>query len=169
SEGLAQLRLPRGSLPGIEGSIADVLAETVSLFALHLFVNSAGVRYLPMLSDREFVLLETHAEGDDTPSGLLRALGLERRRAVARDEIELALLRCGGDVVARMELAPRAFRIVCVPPDVYMGVGPSRGWGTQEEWTHFDGYQVREKGRLLALVGGNARFGGIADLCGISS
>jgi hypothetical protein len=101
--------------------------------------------------------------------GLLRALGLERRRAVARDEIELALLRRGGDVVARMGLDPRAFRIVCVPPDVYMGVGPSRGWGRREEWTHFDGYQVREKGRLLALVGGNARFGGIADLCGISS
>jgi len=67
-----------------------------------------------------------------------------------------------------MGLDPRAFRIVCVPPDVYMGVGPSRGWGTREEWTHFDGYQVREKERLLALVGGNARFGGIADLCGIS-
>jgi hypothetical protein len=141
-----------------------MLAETVSLFALHLFINSAGIRYLPMLSEREFVLLETHAEGDDAPSGLLRALGLERRRAVARDELELALLRRGGDVVGRMGLDPRAFRIVCIPPDVYMGVGPSRGWGTREEWTHFDGYQVREKGRLLPLVGGNARFGGLADL-----
>jgi hypothetical protein len=29
--------------------------------------------------------------------------------------------------------------------------------------------QVRAKGRLLAPVGGNARYGGIADLCGISS
>ena len=169
-EGVAQLRASLDSLPAIEDSTADVLAETVSLFALHLFINSAGMRYLPMLSEREFVLLETHAEGDDAPSGLLRALGLERRRAVARDEIEL------GSATARRRRRgtawgsiPRAFRIVCVPPDVYMGVGPSRGWGTREEWTHFDGYQVREKGRLLAMVGGNARYGGIADLCGISS
>jgi hypothetical protein len=167
-EGVAQLRASIDSLPAIEDSNADVAAETLSLFALHLFINSAGIRYLPMLSEREFVLLETQAEGDDAPSDLLRALGLERRRAVARDEIELALLRRGGDVVARMGLDPRAFRIVCVPPDVYMGVGPSRGWGARQEWTHFDGYQVRENGHLLALVGGNARYGGIADLCGIS-
>src|SRR5262249_58220058 len=140
SEGLAQLRLPRGSLPGIEGSIAGVRAETVSLFALHLFVNSAGIRYLPMLSEHEFVLLETHAEGDDAPSGLLRALGLERRRAVARDEIELALLRRGGDVVGRVGLDPHAFRIVCVPPHGYMCVVPCRGWGPREERTHFDSY-----------------------------
>ena len=167
-EGVAQLRASIDSLPAIEDSNADVLAETVSLFALHVFINSAGIRYLPMLSEREFVLLEAHAEGDDGPSGLLRALGLERRRAVARDEIELALLRRGGNVVESMGLDPRAARIVCVPPDVYMGVGPSRGWGAREEWTHFDGYLVREKGRLLAMVGGNARYGGIADLCGIS-
>jgi hypothetical protein len=95
-------------------------------------------------------------------------VGLERRRAVARDEIELALIRRGADVVASMGLDPRAFRIVCVPPDVYMRVGPGRGWGARPEWTHFDGYQVRQNGRLLALVGGNARYGGIADLCGIS-
>jgi hypothetical protein len=167
-EGVAQLRASIDSLPAIEDSNADVLAETVSLFALHVFINSAGIRYLPMLSEREFVLLETHAEGDDGPSGLLRALGLERRRAVARDEIEVALLRRGGNVVESIGLDPRAARIVCVPPDVYMGVGPSRRWGAREEWTHFDGYQVREKGRLLAMVGGNARYGGIADLCGIS-
>jgi hypothetical protein len=167
-EGVAPLRASFDALPAVEGSTADVLAETVSLFALHLFVNSAGIRYLPMLSEREFVLLETHAEGEEAPSGLLHALGLQRRRAVARDEIELALERRGGDVVASIGLDPRAYRIVCVPPDVYMRVGPSRGWGTREEWTHFDGYQVRARGRLLALVGGNARFGGIADLCGIS-
>jgi hypothetical protein len=59
------------------------------------------------------------------------------------------------------------FRLVCVPPDVYMRVGPTRGWGTRPDWTHFDGYQVQQNGRLLALGGGNARYGGTADLCGI--
>jgi hypothetical protein len=166
-DGVAELRASFAALPAVED--ATVMAETVSLFALHLFVNSAGIRYLPMLSEREFVLLETHAEGDDTPSGLVRALGLERRRAVARDEIELALARRGGGVVLSMGLDPRAFRVVCVPPDVYMRVGSSRGWGARQEWTHFDGYQVRKNGHLLALVGGNARYGGIADLCGISA
>src|SRR5262249_12959403 len=68
-EGVAQLRASIDTLPAIEDSNADVLAETVSLFALHVFINSAGIRYLPMLSEREVVLLETHAEGDDAPSG----------------------------------------------------------------------------------------------------
>ena len=43
------------------------------------------------------MLLETHAEGDDASSGLLRALGLERRRAVARDEVSALV---AGSVVA---------------------------------------------------------------------
>jgi len=145
------------------------MADTVSLFALHLFVNSAGIRYLPMLLEREFVLLEAHAEDDDAPSELVRALGLERRRGLSRDEIELALIRKGGGAVLSMGLDPRAFRLVCVPPDIYMRVGPGRGWGARQEWTHFDGYQVQQNGRLLALVGGNARYGGIADLCGIGA
>jgi len=168
-DGVAEVRTSLRALPAVEHESAEVLAETVSLFALHLFANSAGIRYLPMLSPSEFVLLETHAEGDDTPSGLVRALGLERRRTVAREDIELALVRHGSGIASGMGLDPRAFRIVCVPPDVYMRVGPGRGWGAREEWTHFDGYQVRQNGRLLALVGGNARYGGISDLCGISS
>ena len=166
-DGVAELRTTFRALPGVENVTAEVMADTVSLFALHLFVNSAGIRYLPMLLEREFVLLETHSEDDDAPSNLVRALGLERRRAIARDDIELALIRKGGGVVLSMGLDPRAFRLVCVPPDVYMRVGPSRGWGARPEWTHFDGYQVQQNGRLLALVGGNARYGGVADLCGI--
>jgi hypothetical protein len=168
-DGVAELRASFDALPAVDTATAEVWAETVSLFALHLFVNSAGIRYLPLLADRECVLLETHAEGDDAPSGLCRELGLDRRRALARDEIEAALLARGADVLGAMRLDPQAYRIVCVPADVYMRVAPGRGWGTREEWTHFDGYQVRKQGHLLALVGGNARYGGIADLCGISA
>jgi hypothetical protein len=167
-DGVAELRHSFDALPALDHATADVWAETVSLFALHLFVNSAGFRYLPLMADREWVLLEAHAEGDDAPSGLCRELGLDRRRALSRDEIEAALLARGADVLAAMKLDPDAYRVVCVPCEVYMRVGRSRGWGAREEWTHFDGYQVRKQGRLLALVGGNARYGGLADLCGIS-
>ena len=167
-DGVAELRHSFEALPAVDTAIAEVWAETISLFALHLFVNSAGIRYLPLLADREYVLVETHAEGDDTPSGLCRELGFDRRRALARDEIEAALLARGADVLGAMQLDPLSYRIVCVPADVYMRVAPDRGWGAREEWTHFDGYQVRKQGRLLALVGGNARYGGVADLCGIS-
>src|SRR5262249_50012971 len=119
------------------------------------------IRYLPMLSEHEFVLLETHAEGDDAPSGLLRALGLERRRAVARDEIELALLRRGGDAVGSMGLDPRAFRIVCVPPDVYMGVGPSRGWGARGGGVDaLRGFAGGGGGALLGVGGRHRALGG---------
>ena len=34
-------------------------------------------------------------------------------------------------------------------------------------WTHFDGYLIMADGRLRALAGGDARFGGLYDLLGI--
>jgi hypothetical protein len=149
--------------------VAALFAETISLFALHLYVNSAGVRYVPVLAPREVLLVESHPEGEEPVTPLLRELGLERRRAVSRDEIEAALRKNGARVLSEhLGFDPRAFRIVCVPPDVYMRIGRERGWGKREEWTHFDGYQVLSGGRLRALVGGNARFGGLADLVSIS-
>jgi hypothetical protein len=51
--------------------------------------------------------------------------------------------------------------------DIFIRLGRDRGWGNRQEWTHFDGYQIGAGGRLRALVGGNARFGGRADLCSI--
>ena len=49
-----------------------------------------------------------------------------------------------------------------------MRLGRERGWGSREEWTHFDGYQLLGGGGLRALVGGNARYGGLVDLCSIN-
>jgi hypothetical protein len=68
----------------------------------------------------------------------------------------------------RLGFDPREFRLVCIPPDLYLRVGRERDWGQRPEWTHFDGYRVLESGRLLTLVGGNSRYGGLVDLCGIS-
>jgi len=153
----------------IAPEVAAVFAETVSLFALHLFVNSAGVRYVPLPAAREALLVEAHAEGDEPVTPLLRELGLERRRGLSRDDIEDRLQKSGARVVAEhLGLDPLAFRIVCVPPDLFMRIGRGRGWGQRPEWTHFDGYQVMKGGRLRALVGGNAQFGGLFDFCSIS-
>ena len=41
--------------------------------------------------------------------------------------------------------------------------------GQREQWTHFDGYQVMQGGRLRALVGGDVRFEGLLDLVSISA
>lgn len=153
----------------IPPDVAAVYAETISLFALHLYVNSAGVRYVPLAVPREALLVETHPEGDETVTPLLRELGLDRRRALSRDEIEERLQKNGTRIVAEhLGLDPLAFRIVCVPPDVFIRVGRARTWGQRPEWTHFDGYQVMKGGRLRALVGGNSKFGGLADLCSIA-
>jgi hypothetical protein len=149
--------------------IAAIFAETISLFALHQFVNSAGVRYVPLPTPREAVLVEAHADGDEAVTPLLRELGFDRRRGLSRDDIESGLRKHGARVVAELlGLDPLAFRIVCIPPDVFVRVGRDRGWGQRPEWTHFDGYQVAKGGRLRALVGGNAKFGGLFDLCSIS-
>ena len=91
------------------------------------------------------------------------------RRGLARADIERALLLHGPELLEkRLGLDPREFRLVCIPPDLYLRVGRERGWGKRPEWTHFDGYRVLQGGRLLALVGGNGRYGGLVDLCGIS-
>jgi hypothetical protein len=69
-------------------------------------------------------------------------------------------------VVAGLGLDPRAFRLLCIPPDVHVRVGQKRGWGTQPQWTHFDGYMFQNR-RWLALAGGDLRFGGVYDAVGL--
>ena len=149
--------------------VAHIFAETISLFALHVFVNSAGLRYVPPPPVREALLVENHADGEQSITPLLRELGIERRQGLARDDIEARLQKHGARIVReQLGLDPLAFRIVCIPLDIFMRVGRDRGWGRRPEWTHFDGYQVMKGGTLRALVGGNSRYGGIADLCSIS-
>lgn len=137
-------------------------------FALHPFVNSLGVRYLPPL-EPEWVLVEDFPE-DAIPesSPLLEALGFERRRALSRVVIERGLRERGGVVLEKLGLDPRQHLVTCVPADVYANVGGRRGWGQQEFWTTFDGYQVLRDGKLRALVGGDVRFGGVYDVCSIA-
>ena len=167
-DGVVRLTLAAGEVD-VPRDVAALFAETLSLFALHLYVNSAGIRYVPVPTSREPLLVETHAEGDEPRTPLLHELGLPQRRGLARSAIEAALHKEGARVLAEhLGLDPRAFRLVCIPPDVYVRLGRDRGWGAREEWTHFDGYQVTSGGRLRALVGGNARFGGLADLCSLS-
>jgi hypothetical protein len=135
---------------------------------LHPFVASGGTRYLPWFG-AEATLVETFPEGGAEPvTGLLRALGLTRRRGLSRLRIEDALLARGPGSCEELGLDPREYRVVCIPFDVYARIAPERGWGRQELWTHFDGYQVTRELRLQALVGGDARFGGPADLCGVA-
>lgn len=167
-DGVVRLTLAAGEFD-VPRDVGALFAETLSLFALHLYVNSAGIRYVPVPTSREPLLVETHAEGDEPRTPLLHELGLPQRRGLARSAIEAALHKEGARVLAEhLGLDPRAFRLVCIPPDVYVRLGRDRGWGGREEWTHFDGYQVMSGGRLRALVGGNARFGGLADLCSLS-
>ena len=167
-EGVARVTVAAEGI-SVPRDVAAIFAETISLFALHQYVNSAGLRYVPVPAPREVLLIETHPDGDEAATPLLRELGLEQRRGLSRDAIEAALWKHGARVVAEhLGLDPLAFRVVCVPPDTFMRIGRERDWGKREEWTHFDGYQVVSGGRLRAVVGGHARFGGLFDLCSIS-
>lgn len=169
SDGVTQLRaVAREHISSRE--LAETAAETISLFATQVFVNSAGLRYVPLPIDKETCLIEGFPEGEEPVTELLKALGLPKRRGLTRSDIEKALLLHGSSVVQeRLGLDPREFRVVCVPPDIYLRVGRERGWGQRPEWTHFDGYRVLRSGQLLALVGGSSRYGGLVDLCGISA
>jgi hypothetical protein len=167
-EGVARVTLAAEEM-SVPREVAALFAETISHLALHLYVNSAGLRLFPLPAPRETLLIETHPEGEEPKTLLLRELGFDKRRALSRDQLEAALWKHGPRILAEhLKLDPGTFRLVCVPSDVYVRVGRDRGWGKREEWTHFDGYQVMKGGRLRALVGGNARFAGLYDLASIS-
>ena len=155
-----------GFPPDVSGPVKVLVGQ----FLRNPFVNSGGARYLPLFS-AETVLIEDFPEDQEPPaqSELLAALGLSRRRALARLEIDDALLQYGATVVEdRLLLDPTEFRLVCIPQDLYMRVGRDRGWGQQQQWTHFDGYQVLKNGRLRALAGGDVRHGGLSDLISLA-
>ena len=148
--------------------VSPALKKSLDALMLHPFVTSGGTRYLPWFG-AEALLLEAFPEDEpDASSGVLEALSLPRRRGLPRDAIEEALLRRGPEVCEQAGLDPEEYRLVCVPFDVYLRAAPERGWGQRELWTHFDGYQVTRELQLHALVGGDVRFGGPGDLCGVA-
>jgi hypothetical protein len=164
---MKQLSLPSGSPEG--------LRDTVEVFMIHPLANSGGARHLPALV-AEDVLVEDFPDlrdGEQPPSSpLLTTLELPRRRGLTREAIERALFTHGTRVLEKdLGLDPRVFRLVCIPSDVHFRLGEAEGWGRQPCWTHFDGYLIRTvegRPRLQALVGGDARYGGLYDLLGVS-
>lgn len=162
----ADMPLPSGSPEG--------LRDAVAMFAIHPLVTSGGARYLPSLV-AEDVLVEDFPDPADgeTPaaSELVKSLGLPGRRGLPRIAIEQALLTHGVRILEKeLGLDPRIFRLVCIPPDVYVRVGEAEGWGRQPFWTHFDGYLIRTvmgQVRLQALAGGDVRYGGLYELLAV--
>jgi hypothetical protein len=157
-----QVPLPTGT--------PDAFRQRLEMLMIHPLVNSGGARHLPTLV-AEDVLVEDFPDPGErdqpAPSALLAALGLASRRGLARTAIEQALLDRGARVLETdLGLDPRAFRLVCIPPDVHLRLGDAEGWGRQPLWTHLDGYLVMADGRLRALAGGDVRFGGLYDLLG---
>jgi hypothetical protein len=154
---------------GFPSELSGPLKDLVGQFLLNPFINSGGARYIPPFCT-ETVLVEDFPETQEVPATgeLLSALGLGRRRALARRDIEVALLEHGAAVLQeRLLLDPNEFRLVCIPLDLYIGLGRDRGWGQQQQWTHFDGFQVFKSGQVRALVGGDVRYGGLSDLVSI--
>jgi len=146
--------------------------EAIEFFLLNPFITSGGTRYQGCLV-QEDLLIEDFPDPEPKEkmprAGLLSALGLESRWGLTRIEIETALLRHGPRILEEeLSLDPEAFRLVAIPPDVYIYLAPGRGWGQKQMWTHFDGYRVREDGRKQALAGGDQRFGGAHDVVGFS-
>ena len=90
SQALAEVNLP-------EQILTEDVKVLVGQFVQQIFVNSGGARYLPPLS-AERTLIEDFAEDEaaaDAPSKLLAALGLPKRSALPRTEIEAALVAFG--------------------------------------------------------------------------
>lgn len=164
-EGGGTVRLSVSLPPNLPAALRDQL----EMYLDRPFVNSGGGRYLPPLGDEDLLV----EDFDEPPPGsppvnqpLLELLGLDRRAGLSRIHIERALLENGNRVVEKAGLDPRSFRLVCIPPDVYVRVGAKRGWGTQPQWTHMDGFMLQNR-KWLALAGGDTRFGGVYDLVGL--
>lgn len=165
-------RLGNAPVTGAEPSDLRPLMESLEYIVTSPLITSGGVRYRPALVEEEVLVEDFPENGSDPPEPeLLSSLGIPKRKAVSRMEVETALLRFGLPFLRdRLGLDPREFRLVCIPADIYARLGVSLQWGRQEGlWTHFDGYHVLRGGVLRALVGGDARFGGVFDLCSIGS
>jgi len=148
----------------------DGAREAIDFYLLNPFITSGGTRYRICLVAEDF-LLEDFPEPEtitDEPSKLLDRLKLNTRWGLSRTEIEDALLEHGHEVIEELQLDPEAFRLTVIPADLYTHLGPQRGWGQREMWTHFDGYRVLEGGKLQALAGGDKRFGGSHDVVSFS-
>ena len=147
--------------------VSPVLREVLDFLLAHPFVSSGGTRYLPWFG-AETVLVEDFPEtAPDTPTRLLEQLGLSGRRGLPRLVIEDAIRSHTIDVCKALGLDPLEFVVACIPFDAYTRLSPRYEWGRQQLWTHFDGYQLTRELRLLALVGGDVRFGGAEELCAI--
>ena len=161
---VARLTFPSGT--------ADGEKEAIEFFLLNPFITSSGTRYQGCFVIED-LLIEDFPEPEPKEklprTGLLTALRLESRWGLTRIEIESAILQHGPRILEEeLSLDPEAFRLVAVPPDVYIYLAPGRGWGQKQMWTHFDGYRVREDGKQQALAGGDQRFGGAHDVVGFS-
>jgi hypothetical protein len=138
--------------------------EAIEFFLLNPFITSGGTRYQGCFVTED-LLIEDFQEPEPKEklprTGLLTALGVESRWGLTRVEIENAILQHGARILEEeLALDPEAFQLVAIPPDIYIYLAPGRGWGQKQMWTHFDGYRVREDGKLQALAGGDQRFGG---------
>ena len=162
-EQLSRLTYPSGTTDGRR--------EAIDFFLLNPFINSCGTRYRVCLV-AEDLLLEDFPEPDprqEVPSNLLSMLKLSSRWGLSRLEIEKALLENGFEILNQLHLDVEKFRLVSIPADLYTHLGPQRGWGQKEMWTHYDGYRVLEGGKLQALAGGDKRFGGTHDVVSFST
>jgi hypothetical protein len=165
-----------GNLPGARVSAMlpkdtpDAQRERIVMFITRPVLSSGGARFVPPLVDED-VLVESFDEGpaggELGKNGLAERLGLKRRWSMDRMSIEEILQEKGPEVVKSLGLDPWKFRLVCVPPDIFGAVGARRGWGKQEIWTHLDGYLATRERKLLALAGGDVRYGGVQDLVGV--
>ncbi|HSF22788.1 MAG TPA: hypothetical protein VLE20_01075, partial [Blastocatellia bacterium] len=159
-EQVAGLNYPSG--------IGDNVKDAMEFFLLNPFITSGGTRYQVCLVIEDLLIedfTEPEPKGEMPRTRLLSALGLESRWGLTRIDIENALLQHGPRILEEeLSLDPEAFRLVAIPPDIYTHLAPERGWGQKQMWTHFDGYCVREDGKLQALAGGDQRFGGTHDV-----
>ena len=150
----------------------DAQRDRIAMFITRPVLSSGGARFLPPLVDED-LLIETFDEGPASSelgkNGLAEALGLRRRWGLDRMTLERTLQSKGPEVVKSLGLDPWRFRLVCVPPDIYGGVSQRRGWSKHEIWTHLDGYLATRDRKLLALAGGDVRYGGFQDLVGIGT
>jgi hypothetical protein len=153
----------------LPADLPEALRDHLGMYLDRPFVNSGGARYLPPLGDEDLLVedFDEPAPGSQPVNQpLLDMLGLDRRTGLSRSRIDRALLASGTRVVEAAGLDPRLFRLVCIPPDVYVRVGSKRGWGNQPQWTHMDGFMLQNR-KWLALAGGDVRFGGVYDLVGL--
>jgi hypothetical protein len=140
----------------------------IQLYFMQRHVHEDRRTYLFDLSKTEEILMDSFKEDDyekklDLRNSYILSNLLKAGKAnlpLSRFELDNLIRKHGGELLKKLEIDDKRYKIVTIPFDIYLRIADSNNFGMHNINTFFDGFRLRTDGEIRALFGGDARFGG---------